>query len=524
MNTTSSVVRGARLWWRNTGGVLAIAAVTWIPVYAIQAVAGLALDVSGRMAAVVSSVRAGHAPEANAVYALAAYELLALLLMVVGVALVQGALIAAFAAAERGAPVDIGASYRVARRRAPAFVGALALVALIVLLAEAILYIVGVTIAAAAGSSVLLVTIVFLVGSVLPLLVAAPFAVAPQVVVLENASPLEALRGSRRLMRGRYWRALGLLFLLSLLGWIASAVLGLPVRVAGSGVLFVLVNAVMAAAGAILVGPVIVATLTALYFSAGGAGAAARSGLEPEPGQPPTGTAREARLSAIRGRKRLVLAFASLLLIAAGGNNNAIAINTTNNSTDIKVAFKIVRANGDIVAPVNFAFAYASCTSCETAAIAIEVVFVTSTDASVVSPVNEAWAVNYACTNCQTLADAYQFTVTTGGQVHFTPEGNKDIAQIRRQLQEIAHSDMTLPETVNAVQALADQLQQVLATDVVTSGNSGHDAQAPASPQASPSGSPASQSSPSSSPSASPQSSPSPTQNGSPTPSPSPSP
>jgi hypothetical protein len=303
-------------------------------------------------------------------------------------------------------------------------------------------------------------------------------------------------------------RTLGTLVLLSVLGWLASAVLGIPVAHSGSGAGFVLVNAAMAAVGAIVVGPIVVAVLTALFFNAGGS-----MDLAPSPHRP----------ALDQGRQAIALGLMSLLLVAAGGDNSAIAINTKDNSTDVKVAFKIVRANGDVVAPVNFAFAYASCTSCETAAIAIEVVFVTSTDASVVSPVNEAWAVNYACTNCQTLADAYQFTLTTGGQVHLTPEGNKQIARIRHELQSIAHSNMSLTETVAAVNDLANNVQQVLATQVVPAGSSGKqepspeesprpspsDVVSPASPGTSPSASPTPSESPKPSPSSSPSPSPS---------------
>ena len=63
--------------------------------------------------------------------------------------------------------------------------------------------------------------------------------------------------------------------------------------------------------------------------------------------------------------KRLLIAAAALLLLAAS-DNTAVAINTKNNSTLIKISFKITRVSGDVVAPTNIAFAYASCTACET--------------------------------------------------------------------------------------------------------------------------------------------------------------
>jgi hypothetical protein len=491
------------MWSRNLVRVLVIAAWTWIPVYFVQATLALGLDVSGRMTTIVAAIRSGHSPEPFSVSALALYGLVSLALVLAGVALSQGALIATYAASERGTAIGVRDAYRLGWSRVPAFLGAVAMVALVVVLGEAALYVLGVTFARLASSGGLL-TVVLLAGTVLPLAVATPFAVAPQAAVLESARPFDALRRSRRLLRGSYAQAFGILVLLSVLGWIAETLLGIPVRHTASGAAYVVANAAMAALGAIAVGPLVVAILTALFFNAGGSIEAAPTAGGGDPD---------------RARKAIALGLMSLLLIAAGGDNTAIAINTKDNSNDVKVAFKIVRANGDVVAPVNFAFAYASCTSCSTAAIAIEVVFVTSTDASVVSPVNEAWAVNYACTNCQTLADAYQFTITTGGQVHLTPDGNRDIAQIRRELEAIAHSNMSLTDTVTAVQGIADQLQQVLATDVVPSGRSGQQQQSPAA--ASPATSPSGTASPATSPSASPSASPSPSPSASPSPSPS---
>jgi putative peptide zinc metalloprotease protein len=214
--------------------------------------------------------------------------------------------------------------------------------------------------------------------------------------------------------------------------------------------------------------------------------------------------------------KKLLVALSALLLIAAN-DNSAVAINTKDNSTVIKISFNIVRLTGDVIDPTNIAFAYASCTSCETVAIAIQAVLISGTDSSVVTPTNEAWAINYGCTNCNTLADAVQFVYTESGPVHFTPQGQREIADIRRQLYALRHSDMNILQIVATVNQLSAELQQVLTTEVVPSGNS---SQAPGQTGASPA--PGAESSPS------PQNSPSPSATESPspaaTPSPSPSP
>jgi hypothetical protein len=114
------------------------------------------------------------------------------------------------------------------------------------------------------------------------------------------------------------------------------------------------------------------------------------------------------------------------------------------------------------------------------------------------------------------MADAVQFVYTESGPVHFTPEGQQEIAEIRRELEALRHSDMNIFQIAAEVNQLAAELQQVLQTQVVPSGNS---SQAPGQTGATPSpggSSPA----PASSPSPSATESPSPAATPSPSPSP----
>ncbi len=149
-----------------------------------------------------------------------------------------------------------------------------------------------------------------------------------------------------------------------------------------------------------------------------------------------------------------------------GGNNDAVAVNTKNGSSVFDIAFSVVRASGDTVANQNIAFAYASCTSCQTVAIAFQVVLITG-DPSTVTPVNEAVAINYQCTLCSTMADAVQFVVSTSGPVTFTAEGRREIADIRRRLEKLRHADLSLDQLAAIVEQLRNELAQVLATQLV---------------------------------------------------------
>lgn len=144
--------------------------------------------------------------------------------------------------------------------------------------------------------------------------------------------------------------------------------------------------------------------------------------------------------------------------------NSAIAINTEDGSSLFKLAFAIRRVAGDVVDQQNVAVAYASCTSCQTTAIAIEIVLVTG-DPSVATPENVAVAVNESCHLCDTFATAYQFVVSTGGPVHFTSEGMRELQQIRHELRKL--KGLSNAEIRARLPALIARLKQVLQTQLV---------------------------------------------------------
>jgi len=192
--------------------------------------------------------------------------------------------------------------------------------------------------------------------------------------------------------------------------------------------------------------------------------------------------------------RRLVTAFAALALVGvatpayAGGDTTAIAINTKDGFDLFRLAFQVKRATGDVVDNGNAAVAYASCTDCQTIALSIQVVLISGYDSSTVSPENLAIAINESCTLCDTLASAYQFVLTAEGNLHFTAEGNQALAEIRRALLALRDSGLSGPEIQDKVDALMQQLAEVLATQLVPAGESGTTASPTAVP--SPSGSP----------------------------------
>jgi putative peptide zinc metalloprotease protein len=94
------------------------------------------------------------------------------------------------------------------------------------------------------------------------------------------------------------------------------------------------------------------------------------------------------------------------------GDNQAVAINTTDGSSVYDVALALVWVtDGEPVDQWNQAWALASCTGCDTTAVAFQVVVVVGY-AQVITPLNSAVAVNYLCDDCTTQALAMQLVTT----------------------------------------------------------------------------------------------------------------
>jgi putative peptide zinc metalloprotease protein len=154
---------------------------------------------------------------------------------------------------------------------------------------------------------------------------------------------------------------------------------------------------------------------------------------------------------------------------ARAAENVVVAVNTKDGRFVYRVKLHIDRVPGDVVDDANAAVAVASCSGCETVAIAIQALLVFD-DPSTVTPENLALAYNLECSFCQTLASAYQYVVETGGPAHLTAEGNRTVAQLRHDLHEVRHAGLTIFEIQERVDAIAAQLQEVLLTELVPAG------------------------------------------------------
>jgi putative peptide zinc metalloprotease protein len=152
-----------------------------------------------------------------------------------------------------------------------------------------------------------------------------------------------------------------------------------------------------------------------------------------------------------------------------GTNNVAVASNTKDGKTVIAISLKIVQTNSSTVDATNAAVAAASCSDCQTVAIALEGVLVAGSPTTF-DPTNIALALNSNCTNCQTLATAYQDVVQNGTRVRITGAGRQQIADIRKDLDSLRQSGLSIEAIQQRVNDDAGRFLQVLQNDVVPIG------------------------------------------------------
>jgi hypothetical protein len=149
-----------------------------------------------------------------------------------------------------------------------------------------------------------------------------------------------------------------------------------------------------------------------------------------------------------------------------GTANCAVAINQTDNSSLFAFAFEIRHVLGDVVDQENAAVAISSCTSCQTTAIAIQIVLVEG-NATTVSPQNAAAAANDNCTLCDTFASAYQFVVGTNGPVRFTHSGWKELHDIRKEIERWGKQQLSNDEIKALLPDVVARIQHILDTQLV---------------------------------------------------------
>ena len=166
---------------------------------------------------------------------------------------------------------------------------------------------------------------------------------------------------------------------------------------------------------------------------------------------------------------------------AAGGGNNIVqVINHADGHFRMDGKVKLNQIPGPNAGPQNLAFAYSSCTDCQTMAVALEINLI-STTARNIQPLNKAVAINYRCTRCVTYARAIQYDI----QVDDPHQVRSDVRDLTRQmdatLKHIKSSHETFLQALDDVNAVIAEFkglgtylkdQHDMATDPMTPGAS----------------------------------------------------
>jgi hypothetical protein len=166
----------------------------------------------------------------------------------------------------------------------------------------------------------------------------------------------------------------------------------------------------------------------------------------------------------------LTLALAPAAPALAAEDNIAVAINNEDGSSLFRFAFDVHKTMNSVIDETNIAISYASCEGCQTIAIAIQIVLVSSDPTSIV-PENVAISINEECISCETMASAYQFVVGTGENIKLDKEGRRLVKDIRKAFYDLAveaeAGNLTLAEIEARVIPLVGQIKTVLDNHII---------------------------------------------------------
>ena len=148
--------------------------------------------------------------------------------------------------------------------------------------------------------------------------------------------------------------------------------------------------------------------------------------------------------------------------------NEAVAVNTEDGASVFRLAFSIAHVADGTVDQENLALAYASCTDCQTVALAFQVVFVVG-GANSVTPMNQAIAINDQCAECLTFASATQIIIGVDEPVVFTPEGRRRLIELQKRMKllEVKLPNLTAAQLAAEVSSIERELLAILDEEVV---------------------------------------------------------
>ena len=124
---------------------------------------------------------------------------------------------------------------------------------------------------------------------------------------------------------------------------------------------------------------------------------------------------------------------------AGGGNNIVTVVNRTDSAIKSDGRVRLTQVHGPGVGSTDRAFAYSSCVHCETLAVALQIVL-RNPDGNNVQPRNEAIAINYQCTGCQTGAIAIQDVIPVADPTQIPENVKQQVSGLNEQLKDFRAS------------------------------------------------------------------------------------
>ena len=272
----AELVDGAvRLYRRNLLLIVAIGAIVQVPFAVLQFVGYVASGAGSRLDEINSILKQPSGTISAADTDLLRHDLAAYIAYLVLVYLVQYFVVQPLqlapitsAVSERylGRPASIGGAYRATLRRLRPLATMLLLQALALLVPIGLLVALALAGGAAGAGIAVLLGLAFVIVAVV---VGVRWTLAAQVIVVEGTTGAGGLRRSWALLRGAFWRTLGIRVLLSVLVGIVSAIVVVPVTLVEGGLSSTAqqaVNEVVSTLATVMVTPITLVALALLYY------------------------------------------------------------------------------------------------------------------------------------------------------------------------------------------------------------------------------------------------------------------
>ncbi|MFD1720081.1 hypothetical protein [Amnibacterium endophyticum] len=168
------------------------------------------------------------------------FGLLTFAVTILTTALLQGLLVTVVARAALGERIALGAALRIAWRRVLPLIGVALLLGVAQVVAIGLLVLLVALVAQAGDTGPIIAALVGVLGGLgfiaAYLFIAIKVATVPSAVVLERLGVLAAIRRSWTLLRGSFWRTLGLVALVTVMVGIAAQVVSIPFSIIGGAV------------------------------------------------------------------------------------------------------------------------------------------------------------------------------------------------------------------------------------------------------------------------------------------------